>query len=91
MRPVITYSSASRVPTVSASARLTLPPGGMPQLTSERPKVASSAAIARSQEIIGVNPPPKHQPLTIAIVGFGNSRRRRHCQPIESRRTLRWR
>jgi hypothetical protein len=43
----------------------------MPQLISERPKVASSAAIARSQATSGVNAPPKHQPFTIAIVGFG--------------------
>ena len=32
---------------------------------------ASSAAIARSQETSGVNAPPKHQPLTMAMVGFG--------------------
>ena len=42
----------------------------MPQLISERPNVASSAATARSHAIKGVNAPPKHQPLTIAIVGF---------------------
>jgi hypothetical protein len=64
------YQSASRVPTVSASARLTTPPGGMPQLISDSPNVASSAAIARSQATSGMKAPPKHQPLTIAIVGF---------------------
>ena len=58
------------MPTVSASARLTTPPGGMPQFTSERPNVASSAATARSQATSGVNAPPKHQPFTIAIVGL---------------------
>jgi hypothetical protein len=39
-------------------------------LISESPKVASSAATARSQAVSGVKAPPKHQPLTIAIVGF---------------------
>ena len=48
-----------------------MPAGMIPQLISERPKTASSAAIARSHEISGVKAPPKHQPLTIAIVGFG--------------------
>ena len=55
---------------MSASALLTTLPGGIPQLISESPNVASSAAIARSQATSGVNAPPKHQPLTIAIVGF---------------------
>ena len=58
---------------------LTTLPGGMPQLISERPNVASSAAIARSQATSGVKAPPKHQPLTIAIVGFAYVRRSRHC------------
>src|SRR3954447_21690808 len=62
----------------------------MPQLTSDSPNVASSAAIARSHDTSGVNAPPKHQPLTIAIVGFGNTRSIRHCQSMLSRRTLRW-
>src|SRR3954447_6723932 len=61
----------------------------MPQLTSDSPNVASSAAIARSHDTSGVNAPPKHQPLTIAIVGFGNTRSIRHCQSMLSRRTLR--
>ena len=55
---------------VAAMARVTLPPGMMPQLISEMPNFASSAAIARSQDTSGVMPPPKHQPLTMAIVGF---------------------
>jgi hypothetical protein len=37
-----------------------------------------------------VNAPPKHQPLTMAIVGFAKLRNRRHCQNAASRRTLRW-
>jgi hypothetical protein len=49
----------------------TTPAGMMPQLISDRPKVASSAAIARSQAASGVKAPPKHQPFTIAMVGFG--------------------
>ena len=55
---------------MSDSALLTTLPGGMPQLISERPNVASSAAIARSHATSGVKAPPKHQPLTIATVGF---------------------
>ena len=46
------------------------PPGRMPQLISLSPNCASSAAKARSQANSGPYPPPKHQPLTIAIVGF---------------------
>ena len=61
-------------------AFVTMPAGMMPQLISESPNVASSAAIARSHEISGVNAPPKHQPLTIAIVGFGYGASKRHCQ-----------
>ena len=49
----------------------TTPAGMIPQLISERPKVASSAAMARSQAASGVSAPPKHQPFTIAIVGLG--------------------
>ena len=45
--------------------------GMIPQLISDRPKVASSAAIARSHATSGVNAPPKHHPFTIAMVGFG--------------------
>ena len=33
-----------------------------------------------SQEIIGLKPPPKHQPLTIAMVGFGKALSRCICQ-----------
>ena len=65
---------------MSDSALLTTLPGGMPQLISDRPKVASSAAIARSHATSGVKAPPKHQPLTIAIVGFAYVRSSRHCQ-----------
>jgi len=43
----------------------------MPQFTSDSANVASLAAIARSQATTGVKAPPKHQPLTIAIVAFG--------------------
>ena len=45
-------------------------PGRMPQLTSDRPNWASSAAIAKSQAISWVKPPPKQKPLTMAMVGF---------------------
>ena len=62
---------------VSATARVTLPAGITPQLISDSPKVASSAAIAMSQATIGVNPPPKHQPFTMAIVGLGLMVRRK--------------
>ncbi len=55
---------------MSLSALLTTLPGGMPQLISDRPNVASSAAIARSHATSGVKAPPKHQPLTIAMVGL---------------------
>ena len=48
----------------------TLPAGMMPQLISERPNVASSAAIAMSQAIIELNAPPKHQPFTMPMVGL---------------------
>jgi len=42
----------------------------IPQLISDTPNGASSAAIARSQATSGVKAPPKHQPLTIAMVGL---------------------
>ena len=42
----------------------------MPQLISDRPNWASSAAMARSQPISGMKAPPKHQPLTMAMVGL---------------------
>ena len=42
----------------------------MPQLISDRPNTASSAAIARSHATNGENAPPKHQPLTAAIVAL---------------------
>src|SRR3979411_1590454 len=61
-------------------ARVTTPPGMMPPLISESPKVASSAATARSQATSGVKAPPKHQPLTMALVGLGEYVDRRHCQ-----------
>ena len=61
---------ASRVGIVSARARVTRLPGVTPQFTSESPKVASSAAMARSHETSGTKAPPKHQPLTMAMVGF---------------------
>ena len=68
--PVMMKYIASLVGTVSASARVTRVPGVTPQFTSEMPNTASSAAMARSQETMGTKAPPKHQPLTIAIVGF---------------------
>src|ERR671919_10083 len=52
----------------------TMPPGRMPQFTSERPNTASSAAIARSQAQTWVKPPPKQKPLTMAMVGLGIAR-----------------
>ena len=51
------------------TALVTMPAGMMPQLISERPNFASSAAIARSHEVSGVKAPPKHQPFTMAMVG----------------------
>src|SRR4029450_8860356 len=64
----------------SANTRLTKPPGKIPQLISLNPKIASSAAIAKSQAMSGVNAPPKQKPLTMAMVGLGKvkSRRQRH-------------
>ncbi len=55
----------------SAKTRLTNPPGKMPQLISLKPKIASSAAIAKSQAMSGVNAPPKQKPFTIAMVVLG--------------------
>ncbi len=49
----------------------TLPPGNMRKLISERPKVASSAAIARSVPSTMEKAPPKQKPFTMAIVGLG--------------------
>ena len=63
-------SSGNYMHDSSAGQILTTPDGMMPQLISDRPKVASSAAIARSHETSGVNAPPKHQPFTIAMVGL---------------------
>src|SRR5215813_348238 len=64
----------------SANTRLTKPPGKIPQLISLKPKIASSAAMAKSQAMSGVNAPPKQKPLTMAMVGVGKvkSRRQRH-------------
>ena len=53
-----------------ATALVTVPAGMMPQLISDSPKVASSAAMARSQAISELKAPPKHQPLTMAMVGL---------------------
>ena len=50
---------------------VTMPAGMMPQLISDRPKVASSSATARSQASSTWKAPPKHQPLTMAMVGLG--------------------
>ncbi len=52
----------------------------MPQFTSDRPKVASSAAIAKSQAQSCVKAPPKAKPLTMAMVGFGNCESRSQRQ-----------
>ena len=41
----------------------------------------------RSHDTSGVNAPPKHQPLTMAMVGLGKNISRRHCQAIEARCT----
>ena len=49
------------------------------QLISESPNTAVSAAIARAHATRGEKAPPKHQPLTIAIVGFGYGASKRHC------------
>ena len=62
---------ALRTLMVPTTARVTTPPGMIPQLISDSPKVASSAAMAISQETSGVNAPPKHQPFTMAMVGLG--------------------
>ncbi|WP_244632384.1 hypothetical protein [Microbacterium sp. Se63.02b] len=45
-------------------------PAKMPRLTSGRPKVAPSAATARSLARVISVPPPSAKPLTAAIVGF---------------------
>src|SRR5262249_27244128 len=44
---------------VCATFHDTMPPGRMPQFTSERQNSASSAAIAKSQAQTWVKPPPK--------------------------------
>ena len=82
------YSSALRCRIVSATALLTRFPGGIPQLISDNPKIAFSSAIARSQATNGVKAPPKHHPLTMAIVGLEYMRSSFHCQMLASRRTL---
>src|SRR5476649_1992649 len=60
----------------------TLPAGMIPQLISDKPKLASSAAIARSQATSELKPAPKHQPLTIAMVGLMNDMRRAVCHRL---------
>ena len=79
---------ASRKFIICTTFHDTMPPGRMPQFTSERPNCASSAAMAKSQADTWVKPPPKQKPLTIAMVGFGNveSRCQRHW--LEARRAL---
>ena len=77
---------ASRKLSVLTSARVTLPPGMMPQLISLTPNCASSAAIARSHATKGVNAPPKHQPFTMAMVGLQNAIMCRHCHIQAERR-----
>src|SRR6185295_919370 len=72
------------------SALVTLPPGRMPQLISDTPKVASSAAMARSQEAMGVKAPPKHQPFTMAMVGLAKFMSFCPCQANASRRARTW-
>jgi hypothetical protein len=62
---------ASRWLSISTTFQLTMPPGMMPQFTSDNPNVASSAAIAMSQAQTCVNAPPKQKPLTMAMVGRG--------------------
>ena len=76
--PVSVSHIASRMDSRSTTTLVTPPPGNMPQLISDRPYCASSAEMARSQAKSGPKPPPKHQPLTIAIVGFWNQRSRRN-------------
>ena len=70
------------------SERVTLPPGMMPQLISDTPNRASSAAMARSQATSGVKAPPKHQPLTMAMVGLQNAIMCFHCHCQAERRPL---
>src|SRR5437588_12612018 len=62
---------ASRKFMVWTTFQETMPPGRMPQFTSDRPNCASSAAIAKSHAATWVKAPPKQKPLTIAMVGFG--------------------
>ena len=46
--------------------------------TTGSAKNASSAATIRSQTQASISPPAMHAPCTIAMVGFGISRHRRH-------------
>jgi len=50
----------------------------MPIRTTGSAKNASSDATIRSQIHASMSPPAMHAPCTIAIVGFGSSRQRRH-------------
>src|SRR5690242_2575816 len=73
---------------VSARALLTRLPGGIPQLISDKPNVAVSDARAKSHATNGENPPPKHHPLTMAMVGLAYIRSRLHCHVEASRRAF---
>jgi len=66
-----------------------MPPGRMPQFTSERPNTASSAAMARSQAHTWVKPPPKQYPLIMAMVGTGKVDNRCQRHWLEARLAFR--
>ena len=50
----------------------------MPIRTTGSEKNASSEATMKSQDQASISPPAMQAPCTIAIVGFGISRQRRH-------------
>ena len=69
-------SLANRGPSTQGCAKYSTP--GMPIRTTGSAKNASSAATMRSHTQASIRPPAMHAPCTIAIVGFGRSRQRRH-------------
>ncbi len=74
--PVNSISFAKRGPITHGWAKYSTP--GIPIRTTGSAKKASSAATIRSHDHASISAPATQAPCTIAIVGFGSSRQRRH-------------
>ncbi|SLH69763.1 Uncharacterised protein [Mycobacteroides abscessus subsp. abscessus] len=74
--PVKRNSLAARGPSTHGWAKYSTP--GMPMRTTGSEKNASSEATIRSHTQASISPPAMQAPCTIAMVGFGISRQRRH-------------